>query len=104
MRPKSYSPCSSYPLRAILRVAVVAALGVPSKPAAEAAHMLACVRPSPRLRRSDVIPQSEPFIMIYNHYDRPGLHAWWGPVLAFRAVAERRVREPRYLRIVITDE
>jgi hypothetical protein len=39
-----------------------------------------------------------------NHYDRPGLGAWWGVMVILRAVAQRRTREPRDVHFAMARE
>jgi 1-acyl-sn-glycerol-3-phosphate acyltransferase len=39
------------------------------------------------------IPRHGPFLVVVNHYSRPGLDAWWGPLLIQVAVSRRRPGE-----------
>lgn len=66
--------------------------------------MLTGARPTPRVLDAENIPPDAPFVLALNHYDRPGLAAWWGPATIICAIAARRTREPRDLRLAVTRE
>ena len=66
--------------------------------------LLANVRPPPLALNEGNIPDQEPFVLVMNHYDRPGVGAWWGPMVLMRSVAARRRRELRELNFVVARE
>ncbi|MCL4394803.1 MAG: hypothetical protein M1482_08395, partial [Chloroflexi bacterium] len=50
------------------------------------------------------IPPEGPFVLTVNHYDRPGLGAWWGMSVVACAIAARRTREPRQVHLAMARE
>jgi hypothetical protein len=79
-------------------------LGVPSSISRDATLLLRNVRPAPRVLNAENIPPDSPFVLTVNHYDHPGLGAWWGASVMLCAVAARRTREPREVRFAIARE
>ena len=67
------------------------------------AAALAAVRPPPQVRNDHYIPAEGPFVLVINHYERPGLKVFWSGCVATHAVAERRVRY-RAVRWLMTSE
>lgn len=57
---------------------------------ADAEALLAHVHPAPRVEGQEHIPAHGPFLVVVNHYSRPGLDAWWGPLLIHLTVSRRR--------------
>ena len=53
---------------------------------------------------TEYIPADSPFVLVVNHYDYPGLGAWWGASLVFRTVAQCRTREPREIHFCMARE
>lgn len=78
--------------------------GKPSSISHDAALLLRGAHPTPRVLRIENIPACAPFLLIINHYDRPGLGAWWGGGVIATTVAARRTRDPREIRMVMTRE
>ncbi|GBD14194.1 hypothetical protein HRbin25_00063 [bacterium HR25] len=63
----------------------------------DAGAVLASVRLPTRIVGEEHIPASGPFVLIANHYDRPGLRVFWGGMLLTWAVWRRRGDAPRWL-------
>jgi len=57
---------------------------------ADAKALLRRIRPAPRVEGQEHILTHAPFLLVANHYSRPGLGAWWGPLLIQLAVSRRR--------------
>lgn len=104
MRPTADRRSSSYPLRALLAPVLRALLGKRADRTAELEQALRWARPAPRTLNTDRIPRDGAFITIYNHYDRRGLGAWWGPFVIADAIFRARPSETDRLRIVVTAE
>ncbi|MCI0476990.1 MAG: hypothetical protein L0Y55_12145 [Anaerolineales bacterium] len=83
----TYSPRLVLPL---LRVG----LGIRSSLSRDLALMLSGAHPPPRVLHPKNIPPASPFILTINHYDRPGLGAWWVVAALVTAIAARRARDP----------
>jgi hypothetical protein len=79
-------------------------LGKPSSISRDATLLLRGAHPTPRALRTENIPESSPFLLLINHYDRPGLGAWWGGAMIAKTIAARRTREPREIRMVMARE
>jgi len=71
--------------------------------AADVAASLLAVRPPPRIVNDERIPPEGPFVLVANHYERPGLKVFWGGTLASHAVTQRRTSH-RSLRWLMTSE
>jgi 1-acyl-sn-glycerol-3-phosphate acyltransferase len=79
-------------------------LGIPSSISHDATLLLRGAQPAPRVLNPENIPLDSPFILTLNHYDRPGLAAWWGAAVMLCAIATRRTREPRDIHLAIARE
>ena len=101
---KSPTPRYTYSIRRLWLPALRVLLGVPSSISHDTALLLQGVHPTPRVLHAENIPPDSPFVCVLNHYDRPGLGAWWGAATLLRAVAAQRTREPRDLRLIMTRE
>jgi 1-acyl-sn-glycerol-3-phosphate acyltransferase len=66
--------------------------------------MVRGIRPAPRILGADNVPAATPFVLVMNHYDRPGLAAWWGALVVLNAIAYQRTSEPRDVHIAMTRE
>ncbi len=100
----SSPPRYAYPYRLLLIPALKVLFGIPSSISRDSAAMLTGARPTPRVLNTENIPPDAPFVLTLNHYDRPGLAAWWGPATIICAIAARRTREPRDLRLAVARE
>jgi len=65
--------------------------------------VLKSVRPKARVTGDHHIPAEGPFVLVANHYDRPGLKVFWGGMLAASAIYDRR-RTGRSLHWLMTSE
>jgi len=92
-----YSPRLLIPLVRVL-------LGVRSSVCADTALLLQGAHPSPRILTPENIPPDSPFALTINHYDRPGLGAWWGIAVLVTTIAARRTREPRHVHFAMARE
>ena len=79
-------------------------LGKPTSISRDAALLLRGAHPTPRVLNAENIPTCSPFLLLINHYDRPGLGAWWGAATIVTAIAALRAREPREIRMVMARE
>lgn len=77
--------------------------GIPSSLRYACTVMMQDAHPTPRELNTHNIPPTSPCIVILNHYDRPGLGAWWGASLIVAAFAKHRVTRQE-LRGVMTRE
>ncbi len=80
-------PVYRHPKSLILAMAWSALAGRPRRLSADAARIIGHAPVPPRVERADLIPMDQPFIVVVNHYHRPGLGVWWGPLLVSYAVA-----------------
>jgi len=89
---KKDEPTESYPLRfsLILRFVWATLWGRRRDLPADIAASLAAVRPPPQIRNDNHIPAGGPFVLVLNHYERPGLKVFWSGCVASHAVAQRR--------------
>lgn len=79
-------------------------LGVRSSFSRDAARLLEHYHPAPRVLNAQNIPVDSSFIVVINHYDRPGLAAWWGIAPILTTIAARRTREPREVHLLMARE
>ncbi len=70
---------------------------------ADIAGTLLAARPQPRILDDHHIPAEGPFVLVANHYERPGLKVYWGGMLASYAVSRRRTKD-KALRWLMTSE
>jgi hypothetical protein len=61
------------------------------------------MRPEPQVENDHLIPREGPFIVVPNHYERPGLAMHFAGMLVSRAVGRRRPQAPE-VHWVITSE
>ena len=57
---------------------------------ADAIAAVSNIIPSSEILGLENIPRKDPCLVTCNHYTRPGLDAWWGPLLISAAVASQR--------------
>lgn len=93
-----------YPYHLLLLPLLRVLLGMRSSPSRDAALLLRGAHPTPRVLNAENIPSDSPFVLVFNHYDHPGLGAWWGVAVMLCAIAARRTREPRDLRMAMARE
>ena len=85
------------PLSYIIRFAVAVLTGRRREVGRDAAAVLARSGLRCRIDGAERIPTRGPFVLIANHYERPGLKVFWGGMLLTAAVWERRGQSPRWL-------
>jgi len=78
--------------------------GIRSSLSHDAALLLRGANPPPRVLNAHNIPTDSSFIVVYNHYDRPGLGAWWGIAPIATTIAAQRTREPREVHFMMARE
>ena len=71
--------------------------------AADVEATLMAARPKPQALNGQHIPAEGAFVLVGNHYERPGLKVFWGGMLVSRAVAQRRTSQES-LRWLMTSE
>jgi len=71
--------------------------------AADVEATLMAARPKPQALNDQHIPTEGAFVLVGNHYERPGLKVFWGGMLVSRAVAQRRTSQES-LRWLMTSE
>jgi hypothetical protein len=57
---------------------------------ADAQQLIQSVVPEPCVQNAHLIPREDPFVVVTNHYYRPGYHVWWGVALITATVARCR--------------
>ncbi len=93
-----------YPILQLIPPALRILCGIPSSLSRDVAPLVKGIRPVPRVLGTENIPSDTPFVLVLNHYDHPGLGAWWGPAVAVCAIAVQRTREPRDVRLLMARE
>lgn len=74
----------------IIKFLVAAFLNRPRDLAKDVGAAVAAVKPRPRIQDVENIPLEGPFVLIANHFERPGLKVYYGGTLISYAVAQRR--------------
>ena len=93
-----------YSLSKLLLPALRVAFGIPSKLSHDTALLLQGATPQPRALNIENIPPDSPFVLTMNHYDHPGLAAWWGASIVATTIAARRTCEPREIHMMMARE
>lgn len=93
-----------YPLHLLVQPAVRVLFGLPSSISQDAARLLTGANPAPHVLDEEHIPSVSPFVLTINHYDRPGLGAWWAISPIICAIAARRAVEPRDIHMAMARE
>jgi len=90
------SPPQRYrlPLRYLLAMLVSVLTGRRRSFSADARWLLSQLPIPPRIAGEEHIPARGPFVVVANHYQRPGLWVAWGVCLISMAVAPRRLESP----------
>ncbi len=94
----------TYPLPHLVLPAFRVLFGFSSSIGRDAALLASSIQPAPRVLGAENVPAETPFVLVFNHYDRPGLGAWWGVSVLVHSVAGRRTREPRDVHLVMVRE
>jgi len=97
-------PRYSYLYHLLFLPALRVLFGIPSSASRDAALLLQGAQPAPRTLNPENIPPDSPFVLALNHYDRPGLAAWWGAAVIICAIAAHRTREPREIHLAMARE
>lgn len=84
------SPRYSYPPRLVLSIATCVLLGKKRSFRADAQQLIAGIQPAPRVENAHLIPPQDAFIVVTNHYFKPGYGVWWGIALITAAIAQAR--------------
>ena len=87
----------------ILKFALAVLLGQRRDMSTDADATLSGAQPIPRIIDDHYVPAQGPFVLIANHYERPGLKVFWGGMLASAAVGRRR-GESKGLHWLMTSE
>lgn len=69
----------------------------------ESSRFLRLVKPSPVAIDTQHLPRNGPFVVVGNHYERPGLGVVWG-VMVVNVAVHRTGERPRELHLIMTDE
>jgi hypothetical protein len=56
----------------------------------DAQQLVAGMTPTPRVENAQYIPAAGAFVVVTNHYYKPGYSAWWGVALIAAAIAQAR--------------
>jgi hypothetical protein len=83
-------PRYAYPLGLSLSIAVSVVLGRKRAFGADAEQLIHGIVPEPCVENAHWIPREDPFIVVTNHYCRPGYGVWWGIALITAAIAQCR--------------
>ncbi|MDP6606640.1 MAG: hypothetical protein QF664_10335 [Dehalococcoidia bacterium] len=78
----------------VLRWLTGAAAGRHRDIVSDAEHLLRRFGPTPTLEGAGELPTAGPYILVINHYERPGMRMWW-TVLVATLLISRRVRSER---------
>jgi len=74
----------------VLSIAASVLLGRRRRFSSDARRLVESFRPPPRVENAHWIPRDAPFVLVTNHYFKPGYRVWWGIAAIAVAVADRR--------------
>jgi hypothetical protein len=74
----------------VLSVARSLVLGQPRSFATDAQRLAEGMDPKPRVENAHFIPSTGAFVVVSNHYCKPGYSAWWGVALIAATIAQAR--------------
>ena len=94
---------SPLPMGYILRFVLAMLLGRKRDLGADVKATLRRLRPPPRVLGGENVPPDGPFVLVANHYERPGMKVWWGGMTITAAIYDRRARD-RTLHWLMTSE
>lgn len=83
-------PRYAYPSKLSLSIAGSVLLGKRRTFSADASQLIRNLVPEPCVESASLIPPRDGFIVVTNHYYRPGYHVWWGIALISVAIAQFR--------------
>lgn len=88
-----------FPAALLLRIGLAVALGQRRSVGIDSGGGLRGARPTPRILGVQHIPRSGPFILVGNHYQRPGMWAGWGAMVMNVAVHHAAAKDLRWLMV-----
>nr|MBC7245390.1 hypothetical protein [Chloroflexota bacterium] len=80
----------SYSPRLALSIAASILLGQKRAFSADAKQLLVGIQPEPRVENAHLIPPEDAFVVVTNHYYKPGYGVWWGIALITAAIVQAR--------------
>jgi 1-acyl-sn-glycerol-3-phosphate acyltransferase len=95
----TYGPAYRITLPLIMRGAAAIVLGRPRSLARDALAVLGHMPMPPLVRGGDRIPEEGQFVVVANHYERPGLWMAWPAILISHVVRTRTGLETRWIAI-----
>jgi 1-acyl-sn-glycerol-3-phosphate acyltransferase len=95
----AYGPRYRLAPELILRGATAIARGRPRSLAQDASIVLHHMPVAPLVRGADRIPEDGAFVVVANHYERPGLWMAWPAIVISRVVQARTGRETHWIAI-----
>lgn len=88
-----------FPKLLLLQIALAVALGRKRSLGMDSAGGLRGARPAPQALDVGHIPSTGPFIVVGNHYTRPGLWVGWASMVVNRSIREARGRDLHWLMV-----
>lgn len=91
-----------YPPALVARLAWAMLHGRQRSFAPDAVRLYRTLRPPPQVQGIDHIPQSDSFVVVFNHYSSSSFPSWWGPIVMTALIGSRRPLGPRGISWVMT--